>query len=160
MIVSRRRGLVISTELRKSLFDDFEGSDAKKALKGWKNARWDRTEKTGFSQFLGRYGRGRLDPYKEYKVPRDADKVTFEIDFYEIDTWDGGSDDITVYVDGEKIDLGGFSFRVDEGTFSGSTTHGITWRCSSLTRPTQLGFLQGYADQKHRIKIEVHRLLA
>jgi hypothetical protein len=78
-------------------FDDFEGSDSLKALQGWKNALWERSETSAFSQFLGRYGEGVDAPYKEYKVPRDADKVTFELDFYEIDSWDGGSD-VATYI--------------------------------------------------------------
>lgn len=65
-----------------------------------------------FSQFLGRYGRGMASPYKVYKVPTVAEKVTFEIDFYEIDSWDNserfGQDQIDIYIDGETLALGTF----------------------------------------------------
>jgi hypothetical protein len=159
-------------------FDDFEGFVEKKAVKGWQNARWDRSETQVFTNFLGRYGDGMVYPYKEYKVPRDAKKATFEIDFYEIGSWsiadrpsahrahtrrarkaDSGSslgDSANIYIDGEQIELGVFSAEVDEGTFSGSTNHGITWTCWSLNQPMQIGVDDLVAkDQKHRIKIEV-----
>jgi hypothetical protein len=42
-------------------FDDFEGSNSRQALKGWRNALWEQSAKSAFSQFIGRYGENTED---------------------------------------------------------------------------------------------------
>jgi hypothetical protein len=133
-------------------FDDFEGTNENDAVDGWENAHWERTEQAGFSQFLGRYEYGMDWPYKVYTVPADAEKVTFEIDFYEI----GEVEQVNLYVDAETITLGNFEEDVDEGDRSGSTGQGIAWELSSLTTPRYGdGFNPSCKAQKHRITIRV-----
>jgi hypothetical protein len=62
-----------------------------------------------------------------------------------------------IYIDShENVALDVFDQDVDEGTFSGSTKHGITWTCMSLTQPQHFGFNGQYNNnQKHCISIEV-----
>jgi len=133
--------------------DDFnEDLDEGEPMRGWSNAEVDASEKK-FGQFLGRYGRDMESPHKEYRVPRDVDRVTFSIDFYEIDLWD--NDDVCIFVDGETINLGPFSSNVDEGTFNGTTQLGIEWMCDSVSKPNHLGFNSDYMDQLHRVVIKV-----
>jgi hypothetical protein len=128
-------------------FDRFTGKN-REAITGWKSARQGNS-------------RGKL--YKEYKVPRDARHVTFELDLYaidhgdlsslyEIDFWgdtrgDSGEDASNIYVDGEKVALGVFREEYDKKRFSGSTKHGITWTCSKPESE--------HRYEKYHINIEV-----
>lgn len=136
-------------------FDDFEDPDYKTAVHGWKHATVDKSETQGFTRFLGRYGKRMRSPYKTYRIPRDAELVTIDIDFYEIDKWENKKDYAEIYVDGEKMKLGPFEGKVDEGTTSGTTPHGITWTRTSIGKPAYLGFAEKELDQKHHLTIQV-----
>ena len=118
---------------------------------GWQNGRKDFS--SAFGYFLGRYAKDDPFPYKEYTVPTDADHVKFQIDFYEIDSWDAdnryGPDCIYIWIDDTKVFIGIFGSDNDEGRRKGSM-NGITWRSKALAGPENIGF--GSAkDQKHRI---------
>lgn len=149
------------TGLEQIAFDDFEDVNKDVAVKGWHHAIWDTSNKPGFTQFLGTYKNAARSPYKEYKVPRDAQYVSFEIDLYEIDSWNDdtqqqtATDHVNIYVDGEKIGLGLFDASIDEGMASGTTQHGITWTRTSFGAPAHLGFGTRDMDQKHRVTIQV-----
>mmetsp|Transcript_2004 Transcript_2004/g.3125 ORF Transcript_2004/g.3125 Transcript_2004/m.3125 type:complete len:777 (+) Transcript_2004:78-2408(+) len=135
--------------------DDFEDHfDTSKPVRGgWRNAVVDTSDEKKFGKFLGRYGRDMPSPHKEYRVPRDVDRVTFSLDFYEIDLWD--NDNVLIFVDGEKITLGPFSSDVDEGTSNGITALGIEWMRESAKKPAHLGFNSNYKDQIHHVVIKV-----
>ena len=51
--------------------------------------------------------------------------------------------------------MGGFAAWEDEGDRSGTTSRGISWVMTSLTRPAQLGFKHRYKDQKHHVVFEI-----
>jgi hypothetical protein len=91
-------------------------------------------------------------PYKVFSVPRDAEAIIVELDFYEIDGWDL-QDSIAIFVDGEKISMQ-FNHAVDEGRREGMTQLGIKWTSVSTEVPQNLGILN-FMDQKHHITLEV-----
>ena len=139
--------------------EDFEGRNP---LRGWTNGKIDYDR--GFTKFLGRFIKNDADPHKTYTVNKNADAVVIEFDFYEIDSWNSdsryGPDCIYVWIDGEKLDLGVFASRRDEGTRRGVTTNGIAWLRQSQGPPRHIGFRDGrdyYVDQIHHITALVLR---
>ena len=155
--------------------EDFDGDGA---LNGWNAGLLATGETWAFSKFLGPYCRSNVGllmrgedskksgssnsekagsdpkrPYKTYNVPKTANKILIQIDFYEIDSWD--DERANIYVDDWMIDLGTFSSQIDEGFREGSTRSGlIHWTMNSITTPKDIGFGRWF-DQKHRIEIEV-----
>ena len=68
-----------------------------------------------------------------------------------------GGDKAAVYISDQKVDLGTFAAWEDEGQRSGTTSGGISWLMTSLTRPARLGYRYKNKDQKHHLKFEVPR---
>lgn len=144
-----------SIRQRKELaFDDFESVDSDEGLEGWTNAHKNQAEKTAYGQYLSGYENGTPSPYKEYKFSRNAYKVAFDLNFYEI--YSGGSDSgrAIIYIDGEQIDMGIFNLATDEGNYFGTTQHGIIWIRRSLKLLQDLG-LSGATGNRHRVTIHV-----
>ena len=131
-------------------FDDFENSNKEPALKGWENGRVDDTEITRYTKFIGSNASGMDAPYKTFSVPREAETIIFDLDFYELESWDLGLDS-RIFIDGEQIEweneLSSDVFsRDNEARLEGTTTNGVKWVCDSL------GTLD---DRKHHFTIEV-----
>jgi hypothetical protein len=80
----------------------FEEQDSLIALKGWINGRVEKSQISAFSKFLGLYTVELPLPYKTFFVPRRAETIIMELDFYEIDGWNR-EDGMAIYIDGEKI---------------------------------------------------------
>ena len=136
--------------------EDFEDG----SLAGWTNGKIDSDD--GFSKFLGRFVKGNPDPFKTYKIPRDAESVVLEFDFYEIDSWNSdstnGPDRIFVMIDDDKLDIGVFNVKRDEGVRRGSSENGIRWVSQSQGPPRYIGFRSdktAFMDQVHRITARV-----
>jgi len=86
---------------------------------------------------------------KEFGVPPDADHITIEFLFYEIDFW-CSCDHMTVEICDTQVDLGKFT-PGDRGYVEGEVD-GITWSSNSLTGSNMMGF-NGFNDQKHEMKM-------
>jgi len=139
--------------------EDFEDytSDADVVNSGWINGKLEDAN-TPFTNFLGRYDQNSDtaadDPYKSYDVPPGADYLMVELDFYEIDSWDG-EDCIYVYLNDQELELLLFNFNVDEGYKSGVSTNGIVWVIDSKPNPpAQIGF-NAAEDQIHHLRARV-----
>ena len=145
------RGCVPSFEVYQETFED--GS-----LFGWSNGRLEFA--TEFTMFLGRYGKSNSgpgkDPFKVYEdIPRNADSVELEFDFYEIDSWEGSNDSVSVLVDEEELMLGTFDQLGNElGRTGGS--RGMTFRIRSQSAPRNIGF-GSFRDQIHRVTVTIPR---
>ena len=106
--------------------------DGEKDLAGWKNGRM---ESGGhLTTFLGRFGSDLPVPEKTYALATNTESVDIEFDFYQIDSWDGGSkwgpDKFIVEVNGKNVDLGAFGMRDSETTEEGTSPDGIKWTTS------------------------------
>ena len=152
------RGNCIPTQ--RIVDEDFEDG----SLAGWSNGKIDYDP--GFTKFLGRFVKDDPDPVKEYPVNPGALTVTVEFDFYEIDSWNSdtryGPDCIYVYINGEKLDIGIFSSKRDEGLRRGKTPKSIEWVSQSQGPPRHIGFQSGrdfFVDQIHHISATVPRRL-
>ena len=140
--------------------EDFEEytSEAEVVSSGWVNGKLE-TADTPFTKFLGRYDKdadsAANDPYKVYQVPTGADYLLVELDFYEIDSWDG-QDCVYIYVNNQEIDLLIYNYIVDEGYKSGVTTNGIAWVIDSKANPPgHIGFNPSFVDQIHHLRARV-----
>eukprot|EP00541_Cyclophora_tenuis_P010018 CAMPEP_0116543714 /NCGR_PEP_ID=MMETSP0397-20121206/1717_1 /TAXON_ID=216820 /ORGANISM="Cyclophora tenuis, Strain ECT3854" /LENGTH=206 /DNA_ID=CAMNT_0004067849 /DNA_START=198 /DNA_END=818 /DNA_ORIENTATION=- len=93
----------------------------------------------------------------QWYIPTSASKVRFQIDFFEIDSWNAdnryGPDCIYIWIDDTRVFIGIFSWARDEGQRSGSKS-GIRWESESQGPPTQIGFGR-IKDQKHTIKVYI-----
>ena len=96
--------------------------------------------------------------YKNIAVPPDADLLSIEFAFYEIDRW-SPSDQVKVYIDNVVLDLGSFGpdDKWDTVTklnnyFTGGSG-GISWKRYSLTESTDFGFNKNFKDQTHQVSI-------
>jgi len=112
----------------------------------------DDTEITRYTKFIGSNASGMDAPYKTFSVPREAETIIFDLDFYELESWDLGLDS-RIFIDGEQIEWENeFSSDVfsrdDEARLEGTTTNGIKWVCNSLGPPQ---------DRIHHFTIEVPR---
>jgi hypothetical protein len=132
--------------------NSFEEQDSLVALKGWTNGRIEKSQTSTFSNFLGLYTVEMPLPYKTFYVPRRAETIIMELDFYEIDGWNLG-DGMAIYIDGEVIAMD-FDGNIDEGLQTGRTPLGLNWTSVSDGAPKNLGFLKSF-DQKHHITIEI-----
>uniref|UniRef100_A0A7S1UTB9 Uncharacterized protein n=1 Tax=Grammatophora oceanica TaxID=210454 RepID=A0A7S1UTB9_9STRA len=142
------------------VYEDFEDG----LPMGWFNGMVDGDSNSCFTKFLGRFDNSTENPYKVYPVPAGADRVVLELDFYEIDSWDGetndeGPDCFYAYIgeDRTKLDFGIFSSVVDEGLEVGSEG-GISWMRESTQGPYHCGFRgdgDEFKDQKHHISITI-----
>jgi hypothetical protein len=133
-------------------FENFEGSDA---LTGWTNGNIEDGAQTAFSTFLGRYGLGSPNPSKTYSVNANADVVLVEIDFYEIDSWDGGTENASIFINDEEVDLGNFQWRIADDQKIGTTPKGIQFICTKLVDPMHLGFHDRWKDETHHISLVI-----
>ena len=140
---------------------DFE-SPSYDVAKDWRNGMLEYDP--GFTTFLGRFVNGDNFPILILDVPADADKVVIEFDFYEIDSWNGdsqnlGPDSVAVGVQFEIIDMGVFHSDIDEGMIMGQTPESkIWWESKSQGTPSHIGFREdkdNFRDQIHRFKLTV-----
>ena len=142
----------------KVLEDNFEDQQ----VTGWTNGKIEKGGKA-FSWFLGRYDAHDTNkekfPKKTYHgLNPQADSVRLEVDFYEIDSWEGatsnGRDQLWIFIDGVRLAIGPFNESVEERTKTGSA-EGINWIRKSLGKPKKLGFKGKSKDQKHRLVIKI-----
>ena len=147
------RGCVPSYQIYRETFEDG-------LLLGWRNGRLESAPH--FTKFLGRYGRinsgpGK-DPFKTYEgIPRNAQSVVLEFNFYEIDSWDAAQRDyVCVAIDGRQIDLGRFDLNQNENGRTGSR-HGMTFRIRSQAAPRNIGFNSRWKDQIHHVTVTIPR---
>lgn len=127
-------------------FEDFENYD-------WSWTGGNVTRHHEFSTYLGRLGEHMSTVSKQFRVPPDADHITIEFLFYEIDFW-CSCDHITVEICNTQVDLGKFT-PGDRGYVEGEVD-GIIWSSNSLTGSNMMGF-NGFNDQKHEMKMTVPR---
>uniref|UniRef100_A0A7S1GIN0 Uncharacterized protein n=2 Tax=Cyclophora tenuis TaxID=216820 RepID=A0A7S1GIN0_CYCTE len=132
--------------------EDFEDED----LTGWTNGVIEGS--TGFTTFLGRYGKSNSgpgkDPFKTFGgIPRHATSVTFQFHFYEIDGWDM-PDQAVLVVNDKSLDLGNFEEHLDENNRS-ATAHGMKFQLVSEGPPAHIGFNSEMKDQKHLITVTI-----
>lgn len=127
-------------------FEDYENYD-------WSWTGGNVTRHREFSTFLGRLGDHMSTVSKQFRVPPDADHITIEFLFYEIDFW-CSCDHITVETCDTVVDLGKFT-PGDRGYVEGEVD-GITWSSNSLTGSNMMGF-NGFNDQKHEMKMTLPR---
>jgi hypothetical protein len=110
-----------------------------------------------FTKFLGRFSNDEGDqglfPEAVFDVPPDADTIIVEFDFYEIDEWTG-NDNLAIYLNGERMTLGSFSYEIHELTRSGATARGIEW-IKTGGPLVNLGFKPEYKDQVHHVTLRV-----
>ena len=132
------------------------------SLAGWTNGHLAHSPR--FSKFLGRYGADNSgpgkDPFKVYRnIPRDADHVVLEVDFYEIDNWNGNTqkDYACIVINDERTDLGRFDENVNKNGRSATRPRsGLSYRLVSRARPRQIGFSPS-KDQIHRVFVTIPR---
>jgi len=74
---------------------------------GWFNGNLN-ADCPALTQFLGRFDSASPFPYKTYTIPPATTQVKVEFDFYQIDSWDGGTDSLRVLLNSLSIDLGSF----------------------------------------------------
>lgn len=127
-------------------FEDFENYD-------WSWTGGNVTRHHEFSTYLGRLGEHMSTVSKQFRVPPDADHITIEFLFYEIDFW-CSCDHITVEICDTQVDLGKFT-PGDRGYVEGEVD-GIIWSSNSLTGSNMMGF-NGFNDQKHEMKMTIPR---
>jgi hypothetical protein len=137
-------------------FEDFENKSQSVALHGWKNGIVNRNCHGYFTPFLGTYTRGSLQPYKTYAVPILAEAIIFSLNFYQFGEWTL-DDLLSIFIDGERINIRGLVQRDDKTRFRGRTGLGILWTLSSLEPPSDLE-IDSFPDQKYYISIEVPRI--
>ena len=134
--------------------EDFESNSAK----GWING--EVVGDTPFSNYLSRDKKDDAktpnDPAKIFIVPDEAESITLEFNFYEIDQWDG-NDRVFAYVNDIEIPFGVFNEFADESPLSGIGKRGITWASSSKEEPAQIGGSANHLDQIHHVKVTVPR---
>ena len=132
--------------------EDFEGGAT-----GWT----DNTTTDGganFTEFLGRFGdsNGAEAVSKTFTTDPTAEVATFQFDFYELDSWDGGGDTFSIFIDGEEVFVDSFD---DAGSDSYSTTatlsdgREVTIDVGAGTS-TNLGFA-GSDDEIHPVTVTV-----
>jgi hypothetical protein len=136
-------------------FEDFENTSQAVALYGWTNGIVNRDCQGNFTAFLGTYTRASLQPYKTYAVPILAEAIIFSFNFYLIDQWTF-DDLLSIFIDGERINIRGPDQREGNVTFRGKTGLGIIWKLNNFGPPSNLGF-DSFPDQKYFISIEVPR---
>jgi len=102
-----------------------------------------------FSKFLGRLGGSRPEVARAFTVPTDADLISLEFNFYEIDNWQP-EDKLFVRVGNSYMDLGNF-----EGASSGYFGDIAFSIESSPSAPGNLGFNGVYQDQMHKINLVI-----
>ena len=134
--------------------EDFEGAASAVAAE-W--ASGSTTDAGGFSEFLGRLGRGSEEMSKTITIPRssgpdemEADRVTIEFALYQIDDWTP-VDKFFVEINGVVIDLG----EMDSMSTSvpiGGVESGITWERQTPQQGANLGF-GATEDKKHLVKL-------
>jgi hypothetical protein len=152
--------------------DDFEDADSHTVVEEWTNGRADATETGSFTAFLGRYAHGMEAPYKTFWVDKTAETVIIDLDFYKLDgeignIFDSLNDEVpvvprenilSVFVDGEEIDLKEFYSEAFEGHLEGETPNGIKWAFGSSGDPEHVehvGFNSDHTSQKQHIQIQV-----
>mmetsp|Transcript_12273 Transcript_12273/g.17640 ORF Transcript_12273/g.17640 Transcript_12273/m.17640 type:complete len:268 (+) Transcript_12273:309-1112(+) len=100
---------------------------------------------------------GRATPKKVYTVPKGAQLIRLEMDFYEIDFWAGctpgfgGPDKLGMVINEERIDIGCFFRAEDEKNREGRTAKGMQWVMYSLEPPEHMCCQEAAVDQKHKI---------
>jgi hypothetical protein len=132
---------------------------------GWTNGRSEQSERDTYGLFLGRYERGDSFPHRDFVLPASSQRMFFQYDFLEIDSWDGlgadGPDTAGIKIEGDEgiidmITFGGFDFRFEAESQRGITNNGIVWEViSDSWAHSPQGFLPEYQDQRHRVTIEV-----
>ncbi|MEL7211066.1 MAG: Hint domain-containing protein [Pseudomonadota bacterium] len=132
--------------------ENFEGG-----VTGWTN---NTTTDGGanLSEFLGRFGdsNGSEATSKTFSLAPGADYAIFEFDFYEIDSWDGGGDTFSIFIDGEEVFVESFNDANAEqysSTFTLSDGRVVTIEMGAGTS-TNLGFA-GTNDEIHPVKVTV-----
>ena len=118
----------------------------------WTNGRTSQHGQLG--SFLGVYHDGeRTSLTVNFQNPPPMINVNFL--FYEIGAWRGqGTDRLEVFMNGERLNMGTFGERWDEGTRQGTSANGIKWMMESVTEPMNLVFDRTKLDQVHIIKGE------
>ncbi|MEP3440976.1 MAG: Hint domain-containing protein [Sulfitobacter sp.] len=132
--------------------EDFEGGAT-----GWSdNATTDGG--ANFSEFLGRLGNsdGTEGISKTFSVDPTADFAIFEFDFYELDSWDGGGDTFSIFIDGEEVFVESFDDAVADAystTATLSDGREVTIEVGAGA-PSDLGF-SGNDDEIHPVRVTV-----
>ena len=115
---------------------------------------------SSFSNYLGRANmddaKSTNDPLKIFIVPDDAESISLEFDFYEIDQWDG-NDRFFAYINDIEIPFGVFHEFANESPMNGKGKRGITWTIFSNGEPAQIGGSENHLDQIHHVKVAVPR---
>mmetsp|Transcript_16734 Transcript_16734/g.27765 ORF Transcript_16734/g.27765 Transcript_16734/m.27765 type:complete len:567 (+) Transcript_16734:52-1752(+) len=133
-------------------FENFEGPDW---YMGWDYPTLETGNQANFTKFLGRYGKGTQMPSKTYAIGPDADVVIIELDFYEVDSWDGNGESASVWIDDEEVNLGDFQWRTADDQKIGTSPKGVQWTSTKVTDPQHLGFHDKWLDQTHHISLMV-----
>jgi hypothetical protein len=154
-----------ATTLVESIADFQDFSDFRAV--GWINGKVDQTG-SELGPFLGPYQQGDSKPYKIYKVPDfSTERVVFKFDFYEIDSWDGdnkqhGTDTLGLLVDGDVSDVigfGWFNFMFEENMAGGISPLGVKWTMTSQTiANSPQGGLASYPDQTHTFVADIPKV--
>jgi len=119
-------------------------------FKEWTKGR-RQSQSNGFSKFLGPLYDGE-ETFRHFKnVPGDADEISIQFSFYEIDNWNKNRGDrLEVRINGFSINVGTFDTNEDEGVRTGYIAEGdLNWSMSSLESPEERGFGSAL-DQRHR----------
>lgn len=97
---------------------------------------------------------------KDIIVPQDADLVTLEFNFYEIDQWEV-DDQLLVYINDIALTLGPFGPAekwdpvAQLANYYTGGAGGISWKRYSLTEKTGFGFNKKFKDQIHFVSISI-----
>jgi hypothetical protein len=73
-----------SAKAKQVSFENFEDDNGGN---GWSEFELEDGEMDHFTKFLGRYGEGDKSPKKNFIVPKIAQAIILEVDFYEIGNW-------------------------------------------------------------------------
>jgi von Willebrand factor type D domain len=122
---------------------------------------WGRAvQDTAFGSPFLRLHKGQAETFKDITAPTDADVVTMEFLFHEIDQWEA-EDVLMVSIDDVNLNLGTFGpaakwdSTVELDNYVTGVTGGISWTRYSLTEPVDLGFDKTSNDQTHFVSISI-----
>eukprot|EP00543_Licmophora_paradoxa_P007689 CAMPEP_0202459110 /NCGR_PEP_ID=MMETSP1360-20130828/31612_1 /ASSEMBLY_ACC=CAM_ASM_000848 /TAXON_ID=515479 /ORGANISM="Licmophora paradoxa, Strain CCMP2313" /LENGTH=298 /DNA_ID=CAMNT_0049079987 /DNA_START=347 /DNA_END=1243 /DNA_ORIENTATION=- len=138
--------------------DDFESMDGS----GWSVSEF--TSSVSLSTYLGRFHLFHVDfadsPGRTFTVGNNPESISVEFDFYEIDSWDAGSNDrLVVTVEGDttqSVIFGPFSHGTNDSG-SGSTS-GISWSYDHTNPDGIFENLEGnskWSDEIHPVKMSI-----
>ncbi|MEM7375812.1 MAG: hypothetical protein AAF587_44890, partial [Bacteroidota bacterium] len=107
-----------------------------------------------YGSFLGRYGKGRNPPSKNFNIPEGLDYVTVEFLFYEIDQWES-TDEAIVVVGTKQLPMGEFSVQeTDANRAKVYESEGIEFSRTAQGPASNIGF-SSRKDQVHNVTLKV-----